>query len=324
MALSLADLLALLQSKQQASTSVTPGPLEQGLPSDVTVEDTTTPIDQREKQLLFPNGIPTTSHQGGLARLAAQSPTMSSTGPTSTPPPTTPQVNPLPSAPAPQATPKNASAWFTSNPEAEAKTEKDWRQNKAAGSVAKSSAEIVKTLASLGYGAAAGGMTAGVGDAAGGASGAAMANDAAGAADAGFGANVSMGWGGQGGTGLGGYLGRLGRNYVSQYGGGQGGSGGGGIMSMFGGGKGGDATGAGGGMSSVPGMGGGSGGGGGMGGMMDMSGMMSKAQAGAEGSKQLLAFMDRANLEKRKQAAIAAGIGADPLTIVPGSGGFWS
>ena len=183
----------------------------------ISVEDEEAPIDEEERNLLFPRGLPDEAHRGGLAQLAAQS--MQSPTPA-----TEPLVTPDQPAPQPDQSvlPKERGRMlFTNDPAAFARSEAQRQEQQAVGGIVNFVGDVVK-MAAGGYGAAAGAAGAGAGAAGGGAAGGGAAAGGEAAVGAG-GATGGAAGGGTGGGGAGGIMDMFGGKGGGQAGGGMGG-----------------------------------------------------------------------------------------------------
>ena len=102
--------------------------LGQEVPSGVTLEGPTSYVDPAEQQLLFPSGLPSQAHSGGLAQLSALSryADLMGGGPGTG---GTPGSPPHTAAATTPATPAGGQVnWMSDAPDAFAKTERDQRQ----------------------------------------------------------------------------------------------------------------------------------------------------------------------------------------------------
>jgi hypothetical protein len=198
---------------QQATTAQGLDPNDPRL-QGTTFEGPTTPIDTQERNTLFPKGLPSPQHQGGLAQLAAQS---MAGGPAQELKNQTPGPEQHPTT----NTRAGQTKWLTNAPDAMAKADAGQRESRAYGDIGYSVGSAVRLAASAGAG---GGAGAGAGGGA--AGGAAGGVDAGAAAGTSAGASSGAGYGGGTGSSL-----MDAYNAYQQYGGsggGGGGSGGGG------------------------------------------------------------------------------------------------
>src|SRR5215831_1849572 len=225
------------------------------IPSDITFEGPNDYVPPAEQNILFPKGLPDPQHQGGLAQLAASSRAYDQAW--GTPQETPPLAGSAGAANAGAPVQPGSTlgkTWYGGNEAAVGHMEKSWRQEEAIKGISKVVGRIVRDVATMGYGAAAGGAAGAAGGAGGGMAGAgamgamggAGGGAAAGGAAAGaaapaaggvggarpvvgggggaaaaptFGQSFSAGWGGDSSaSGMGGTLGRLARNYAQQYG----------------------------------------------------------------------------------------------------------